>query len=119
QSFENYRPERESNLRVFCAFAFVPAGVVLLAYVLALPFHRNRRNWLDRMGFAYTACMVGGILLFCVWSFLLWLCQPGPGELTDYVQARAAARVTTFGPPLVLSVIVVTIFLGIALLRNR
>ena len=116
---ENFLAVHQTDLFVGLAFALVPATVVLIAYLFALPFHRNRAHWLDHMACATVACVGGGILLFCVWNFLIWLCQSGPGELTDYVQARSAARVTTFGPPMVLGVIVVTIFLGIALLRNR
>jgi uncharacterized membrane protein YgdD (TMEM256/DUF423 family) len=118
-ALHNYLAVQESVRDVFLAFALIPAVVVLAAYVVALLFHRRWRDAGAHLLWIGAACITGGILLFSVYDFLSWLCRPGRGELTDYVHARAAARVTTFGPPLVLGVIVLTIYLGIALLRTR
>ena len=120
-SLRHYLTVRESNLKVFGAFASIPALVVLLAYFFSLPYHRRLRfgEAAHHARCAAASCIAGGILLFGVWYFLIWLCQPGPAELTQYVHARAAARVTTFGPPLVLGVIILTVFLGIGLMRSR
>jgi hypothetical protein len=105
--------------REFVAFALVPAGLVAVAYLLALLIHRRGRDALAHLSGVLAAGVAGGVLLFYTCRFLVWLSRPGPGELSDFVTAQAAARVTTFGPPLVLGVIVLTVYLGIALLRNR
>jgi hypothetical protein len=117
-TFREYFAVSKTRRDVFLSFAFAPALVVALAYLISVPFHRNRRQLLFHMTAAFCACVLGGVLLYHVWEFMIWLCREGPGEMTDYVHARAAARITTFGPPMVLGVITLTIFLGIALLRN-
>jgi len=105
---------------LFLAFVVIPAIVVQVAYLCTLPFHRTwrPREIVAQIGSTLLASVVGGVLLFCVWNSLSLAAKPGPGDLTDYVQARAAARVTTFGPPLVLGVMIFGIFTGLALLRG-
>jgi hypothetical protein len=114
-----YLAVEESVSRQFFAFLFIPAFLVAAAYLLALLWHRRWHDALAHLSGALAASVAGGALLYYACQFLIWLSRPGPGELSDFVTAQAAARVTTFGPPLVLGVIVLTIFLGIALLRNR
>jgi hypothetical protein len=110
---------REPVFYVLLACVLVPAVVVLIAYGAALPLHPRREDVRAHLGWTFVACAAGGALLFALLHFLVWLSQPGPGELSDYVRARAAARVATFGPPLVLGVIVLTVYFGIGLLRGR
>lgn len=101
------------------AFITVPAVLSVLAYILALC---RRERWLDsrwHLLAIVAAAILGGLALHFVHHFLEWLAQVGPWEVGDYVKARAAARITTFGPPLVLAVVTSIIFLGIAILRHR
>jgi hypothetical protein len=118
-ALQRYLSVHQSASLVFLAFALTPAAVVVVAYLLALLFHQRWRDAPAHLLGVFVASVAGGVLLFYACSFLIWLCRPGPAELSDYVYARAAARVTTFGPPLVLGVLVLTVYLGIALLRNR
>jgi hypothetical protein len=117
-SLYSYLTGSAPSLGVFLAFLGFPMAAVLLAYGASLYFHREWREVPRRVFCAIVSSAVSGVLLFLVWILLIWLISPGPGDLTDYVHARAAARVTTFGPPLVLGVIVLGICLAIAFLKN-
>jgi hypothetical protein len=64
---------------------------------------------------ASLAGLVGGVLLFGVYYILHHL-YAWDGLLSrDYIRVRATARVLTLGPPLVLGVIVLAVYLGVGL----
>jgi hypothetical protein len=112
-------PERVALFCEFLAFLIVPAALVVAAYLAAWLRHRRTDDLLPHLASVSLASAAGGIALFFVHRLLVYLCAPVPSELTDYVHVRAAVRVTTFGPPLVLASIVAAIFLGVGLLRGR
>ena len=64
---------------------------------------------------AMVAGLLGGALLYGDYELLHGLYADNNLQAADYVRARAAARVTTFGPPLVLGTAVLGIFVAVCL----
>jgi hypothetical protein len=108
----------ESQWTEFWLIAGSPVVIVITAYLLAVALHwRWPGFW--HIAFIVLACIFGGCLLYFATSFLKTLSDVGAFEIQDYVRARAAARIATFGPPLIVFVYVLTIYLVIGLLRTR
>src|SRR5262249_19952176 len=66
-----------------------------------------------------TAGLAGGLLLYGAYCFLHSRFHWDGTEPLEYVQARATAQLTTFGPPLVLLAIVLGVCLGVGLQKDR
>src|SRR5262249_41570521 len=66
-----------------------------------------------------TAGLAGGLLLYGAYCFLHSRFHWDGTEPLEYVQARATAQLTTFGPPLVLLAIVLGVYLGVGLQKDR
>ena len=75
------------------------------------------RIW-PRMLAAAAAGLLGGILLYWAYRLLHGLYEWDNVLAKDYIQVRATAAVTTFGPPLVLVTLVLSIFVAVGLLER-
>jgi patatin-like phospholipase len=104
------------SLELF-AFMTIASAVIVIPYIL-IP---RRFSWRAfRIGcWCFVTGLIGGAALYGVYAGLHALYTPGGTEPQAYVQIRATALVTTFGPPLILLANVLAISLGVGLLKRE
>jgi hypothetical protein len=123
QSLAEQQTRTAAVTEEFLGFVLVPGVLLALAYAVTILlrgrlYPRGTRSPVARVIVAFVSGCVGGFLLCLVYWSLRSLYLAAPDELTEYAQARGAARVVTYCPPLVLAVFVLVFFLGVGLLKN-
>ena len=102
--------------------AFGGAGwlLVCVAYLAAIQSGRATGQKHDaRVVLAGVAGFATGVFLYVAYRLLHGFYARDELLAGDYIRVRAAAAVTTFGPALVLFALVLGIFLGVGILKNR
>ncbi len=109
------------ELAVFAASGLALVALALLLTRVALP--RDCRDKFGRPVFLFggvlAAGLVGGAILYGAYLLLHGLYDWDGGLARDYLQARATARLTTFGPPAVLLALVLAFSVAVGILNGR